>query len=86
MKTSKNMGAIPDHLGIRGIAWIPVDSCADIIIEIIHAPKSLRLDSNSTSAPVFNLVNPTRVTSQTLSPAIQSHFGNGFQIIPFAEC
>ncbi|PYI00449.1 thioester reductase [Aspergillus sclerotiicarbonarius CBS 121057] len=68
--TSKAMGLVPDTLGSRVVDWIPVDTLARIITEIIHARSS---ESNSPSA-VFHLVNPSKTTWESLVPAAREMY------------
>lgn len=66
------MGMLPDSLGAQDtITWIPVDTLADIIVELIFS------DSASTAEPwtVFhNLVSPRSTTWRDLLPAVKSQF------------
>lgn len=82
VETSKNMGVVPELIGNvdRMIDWIPVDSLADIIVDIIHAPKP-----SSAGAPVYNLVNPRTVSFRELAPTFQAHFGPDAKIVSYNE-
>jgi thioester reductase-like protein len=63
--TSKTLGLIPSDL--PDINWIPVDTVADIIVDIIHS-------SSDQDLRVFNIVNPKVVPWGSLVPSIQDWF------------
>ncbi|GLA21562.1 putative NRPS-like protein biosynthetic cluster [Aspergillus niger] len=69
--TSKSTGRIPTSLGSGPVNWIPVDTLATIILELIEARRASQ--SNQRCA-TFNLVNPSAATWSSLIPAVQRHF------------
>ncbi|OJJ56735.1 hypothetical protein ASPSYDRAFT_1182446 [Aspergillus sydowii CBS 593.65] len=81
MKSSISLGQIPSTLGgANEINWIPIDSLAEIVWEIIQ--YRLLLQSESTSA-TFHLVNP-RIVDWT---ALSAHIGQklGLQTIALSS-
>lgn len=80
--TSKSLGKVPDALGLTPIDWIPVDSLAFIMLDLIATRRETQSHSDSRCA-VFNLVNPSVTTWDTLLPAIQAVYP--VQPVPIAE-
>ena len=77
VKTSKNLGLIPDT--IPDINWIPVDTLATIMLELVHYATK-----NSISQ-VYNIVN-SRFTNWTdLVPSIQKHYEPDLKVVTFQE-
>lgn len=72
LKTSKNLGCIPDSM--NQIDWIPVDDLAHIIQEILHCANS---------SGVYNLVNPITVEWMDLVPSIQEHWQSETEVVSF---
>ncbi|KAK5024923.1 hypothetical protein LTS07_008301 [Exophiala sideris] len=68
IQTSKALRMIPEAL--PEVNWIPVDTLADIVVDIIHSPVV-------ESPAIFNLVNPKPVSWASLVPTVQSRFGAG---------
>ncbi|KAF7174064.1 hypothetical protein CNMCM5623_006358 [Aspergillus felis] len=68
--TSARIGKIPTSLGTNEVDWIPVDSLAEIIMEIIHS--RLGTHSSSASAACFHIVNPKKTSWKSLLPFVQS--------------
>ncbi|KNG87110.1 hypothetical protein ANOM_005305 [Aspergillus nomiae NRRL 13137] len=69
--TSRSMGFLPETLGMP-VDWIPVDTLAQIVLEIIQGGNE---NEHSSPARVINLVNPNRSTWATLLPTVQSSIG-----------
>ncbi|KAJ5338907.1 hypothetical protein N7452_005635 [Penicillium brevicompactum] len=69
--TAKTTGQIPRTLGQVPIDWIPVDTLTKIVIEIAN---SRRKDQFQTDAALFNLVNPTLISWESLISTIQKRF------------
>ncbi|BCR86507.1 putative secondary metabolism biosynthetic enzyme [Aspergillus chevalieri] len=80
--TSKSLGKVPDALGSTPIDWIPVDSLASIMLDLISTRRETQSHSDSRCA-VFNLVNPSVTTWDTLLPAIQAVYP--VQPVPITE-
>lgn len=80
--TSKSLGKVPDALGSTPVDWIPVDSLASIMLDLITTRRETQSHNGSRCA-VFNLVNPTVTTWDTLLPAIQAVYP--VQVVPIAE-
>ncbi|KAJ6102213.1 hypothetical protein N7486_004640 [Penicillium sp. IBT 16267x] len=79
--TSKALGKVPNRLGAIAVDWIPVDTLASIMTELVntrHANRSLDLCS------VFHLTNPSTVPWSSLIPAIQEKY-SGVEPIDLAE-
>ncbi|KAL4759228.1 putative NRPS-like enzyme [Aspergillus foveolatus] len=70
LKTSKGLGVVPYSLGGMGVDWIPVDTLATIILEILK----IRLHETQTepNAAFFHLTNPAITPWSSLLPSIQS--------------
>ena len=64
IKTSKALGCVPER--IMAVDWIPVDTLADIILEICHDKHE--------GLGVFNLVNPNVVDWSSLVPAVTGFY------------
>ena len=78
IKTSKSLGILPD--AVNTIDWIPVDSMAQIILDLMHSEYT-----NQTSQ-VFNLSNPRSTEWIWVIPAIiEAWASQGTKIVPFAE-
>jgi thioester reductase-like protein/aryl carrier-like protein len=77
VKTSKNLGLIPDI--IPDINWIPVDTLAIIMLELVH-----HATKNSISQ-VYNIVNPRFATWADLVPSIQKHYEPVLKVVIFQE-
>lgn len=76
MKSSKALGLLPDAMNT--IDWIPVDSMARIVTELVHSERTSR------SSQVFNLANSTASEWIWLVPAIFEAWGaSRTEIVPF---
>ena len=80
VQTSKSLSLIPDSL--PPIDWIPVDSLASIILEIITHPET---HPTYNTAKVYNLVNPHLVPWSTVIPSLQSYLGASAKVVPLAD-
>ncbi|KAL4966920.1 uncharacterized protein BDV14DRAFT_170376 [Aspergillus stella-maris] len=69
VKTSKFIGKIPESLGAFKVDWVPVDSLAKIIIDIVHMRHETEEED---TISVFHLVNPTSVSWETLLDPVNS--------------
>lgn len=78
--TSKALGKVPDTLGSMPVDWIPVDSLASIMLDLIATRRDTAPD---TRCAVFNLVNPSVTSWDTLLPAIEATYS--IQPIPLSE-
>ncbi|EXJ84556.1 hypothetical protein A1O3_05225 [Capronia epimyces CBS 606.96] len=73
IQSSKALGLIPT--GLPDVNWIPVDSLADIVVEIgMPMPIPMPLAQPTDDLQVFNLVNPQPVPWADLVPCIQAWF------------
>lgn len=80
--TSKSLGKVPDTLGSTPVDWIPVDSLASIMLDLITTRRETQSQPDARCA-VFNLVNPSVTTWDTLLPAIQAVYP--VQAVPITE-
>jgi thioester reductase-like protein len=69
--TSKTTGHIPTTLGSAPVDWIPVDTLATIIAELI---QTRRQTQSSTRCTAFNLINPSATSWSSLIPAVQRYY------------
>ncbi|KAF3480832.1 ochratoxin A non-ribosomal peptide synthetase [Arthroderma uncinatum] len=69
--TSKAIGKIPRTLGSMPIDWVPVDTLATIILEIIHSRQTTQVESRCS---VFHLVNPSTTSWECLLPSIHDRY------------
>ncbi|PGH13106.1 hypothetical protein AJ80_06478 [Polytolypa hystricis UAMH7299] len=69
--TSKTLNQLPSTLGSIAVEWIPVDSIAEIITDII---RSRRKTEKELPCAAFHLINPTPAEWESLIPAITKHF------------
>ncbi|RDW80997.1 putative NRPS-like enzyme [Aspergillus mulundensis] len=82
LKTSKGLGAVPDSLGGMNVDWIPVDTLATIILEIL----TTRLQATQSEpkadadATFFHLTNPTKTPWSSLLPSIQASLSASSQV------
>lgn len=83
LASSKHLGKIPADLGpMDTVDWVPVDSLADIIVEllprVVVAPAQNRKSGGPTrKARVFHLANPARTHWATLLPAVKRRLEAG---------
>ncbi|PLB54119.1 NRPS-like enzyme [Aspergillus steynii IBT 23096] len=71
VKTSKSLGKVPDSLGGYEVDWVPVDTLATIIVELLHTRRKQLVD---TLTAFFNLVNPSKAPWASMIPAIQDKY------------
>ncbi|KAJ5085572.1 hypothetical protein N7532_010343 [Penicillium argentinense] len=71
ISTSKAMGKIPNSLGSTAVDWVPVDTLASIMIEIIH---SRHRDQSKSPSAFFHLTNTNKVDWSFLVPTIQQKY------------
>ncbi|KAI9932541.1 hypothetical protein ASPWEDRAFT_144517 [Aspergillus wentii DTO 134E9] len=71
VKTSKAVGAVPDTLGPFSVDWIPVDTLANIITELI---TSRHTSSSNDTCTVFHLANPSITSWESLIPAVEKSY------------
>ncbi|KAF2012923.1 acetyl-CoA synthetase-like protein [Aaosphaeria arxii CBS 175.79] len=69
LKTSKNLGKIPDASLLDNVDWLPVDALATVLLE-------LSLSEDNRALQVYHLVNPKVKSWTDLLPAVQEHIGN----------
>ncbi|OJD14718.1 hypothetical protein AJ78_04973 [Emergomyces pasteurianus Ep9510] len=69
--TSKTIKQLPSSLGAITVDWIPVDTIARIIIDIL---RSRRKTEEEIRCAAFHLVNPSPAPWEALIPAIEKHF------------
>ncbi|EEH09810.1 ochratoxin A non-ribosomal peptide synthetase [Histoplasma capsulatum G186AR] len=69
--TSKTIKQLPSSLGGITVDWIPVDTIAGVIIDII---RSRRQNEEEVRCAAFHLVNPSPAAWESLIPAIEKHF------------
>lgn len=78
VKTSKTLGCVPDSMNT--IDWIPVDTLAQIIREVIHH------DCRKSASQVFNLANPQSANWEDLVSTLQdSTSGQKLKVVSFTE-
>lgn len=78
--TSKSLGKVPETLGSMPVDWIPVDSLASTMLDLVTTRRD---SANDTRCAVFNLVNPSVTSWHTLLPAIQATYP--VEPIPLSE-
>ncbi|KAL4803729.1 hypothetical protein BDV18DRAFT_162739 [Aspergillus unguis] len=78
LKTSGAIGLVPDELGGFGVDWIPVDTLATIILEVLQT----RLTQPNPNA-FFHLTNPVKNSWSSLLPSIQSSLSNPVTPVAF---
>lgn len=71
--TSKSLGLVPETLGSTPVDWIPVDSLASIISDLVSTRRETATGMSARCA-VFNLVNPSVTSWCTLLPAIRDRY------------
>ncbi|KAI9729228.1 MAG: putative NRPS-like protein biosynthetic cluster [Cirrosporium novae-zelandiae] len=74
ISTSKSLGKIPSSLGTMGnenIDWIPVDTLAKIIVDIVHSRQDT---SSQSTAAFFHLANPKISPWASLVQEVRKHF------------
>ncbi|KAJ5650094.1 uncharacterized protein N7484_003817 [Penicillium longicatenatum] len=69
--TSKAMGKIPSRLGAMPVDWVPVDTLASIMTDIIDARHG---DQSELPHAVFHLTNYKTATWSSFIPAIQQKY------------
>ncbi|KAL4979073.1 hypothetical protein BDW66DRAFT_117215 [Aspergillus desertorum] len=72
LKTSKGLGIVPESLGGMAVDWIPVDTLANIILEILTTRLYGTHTGSKADAAFFHLTNPTRTPWSSLLPSILS--------------
>ncbi|KAI9371137.1 hypothetical protein BJX61DRAFT_543936 [Aspergillus egyptiacus] len=80
--TSRSLGKVPDTLGSTPVDWIPVDSLASILLDLVATRRETQSQPDS-RCMVFNLVNPCTTTWDTVLPAIQAVYR--VRPVPIAE-
>ena len=75
LKTSLSLGCIPNELGL--IDWIPVDTLAHIISDLIQKPSAAE------QLTVYNLVNPQKSEWKSLLPVVLDRWG--LKAVAFAD-
>lgn len=78
--TSKSLSKVPETLGSTPVDWIPVDTLASIMLDLIATRRGTAAD---TRGAVFNLVNQSVTSWHTLLPAIQATYP--VQPVPLSE-
>ncbi|EEQ29776.1 putative NRPS-like protein biosynthetic cluster [Microsporum canis] len=68
--TSKTIGKIPRTLGSMPVDWVPVDTLATIILEIVDSRRMTEIESRCS---VFHLVNPSTTSWEHLLTPIHDH-------------
>lgn len=70
--SSKAIGKIPRTLGVQDVVdWVPVDTAAQIIVDIVHSRARTQADQK---LDVFHLVNPETASWEQLVPAVQEYY------------
>ncbi|KAF3899511.1 Non-canonical non-ribosomal peptide synthetase [Trichophyton interdigitale] len=69
--TSKSIAKIPKTLGSMSVDWIPVDTLATIIIEIVESRRTTEAESRCS---VFHLVNPLTTTWESLLTPLHERY------------
>ncbi|KAF9895335.1 hypothetical protein FE257_000239 [Aspergillus nanangensis] len=68
--TSKALGKVPADLGGYDIDWVPVDTLAQIMCELLQG----RRGQADTANAFFHLMNPAKTTWQSIVPAVQKAY------------
>ncbi|KAJ9237119.1 putative nonribosomal peptide synthetase [Paecilomyces variotii] len=69
--TSKTLGKLPRNLGNMPIDWIPVDTLAQITLELVATRRNTQADHR---CAVFHLVNPSAASWTSLIAPVQKHY------------
>ncbi|KAL4954314.1 NRPS-like enzyme [Aspergillus filifer] len=69
--TSKALGKVPSKLGGYGIDWVPVDTLAKIMIELL---ESRIASTDQEKNAFFHTMNPLKTTWSSLVPAVQKEY------------
>ncbi|KAL4938764.1 hypothetical protein BDV06DRAFT_231536 [Aspergillus oleicola] len=71
--TSKALGKAPSTLGGYEIDWVPVDTLAEIMIELLES-RATSTDPEQNGSAIFHLMNPSKTTWTSLVPAVQEAY------------
>ena len=77
LKTSKSLGYFPRN--IPEVDWIPVDTLASIILDIVH------FTTQTTENLTYNIANPQRTTRSSLMNPILQHLGSDIKLVDLSE-
>ncbi|KAJ5992946.1 acetyl-CoA synthetase-like protein [Penicillium sp. IBT 35674x] len=69
--TSKAMGKVPSRLGAMPVDWVPVDTLASIMTDIVHTRHG---DQSDLPHAVFHLTNYKTASWESLIPTIQQEY------------
>ncbi|RYO92480.1 hypothetical protein DL766_000178 [Monosporascus sp. MC13-8B] len=85
VRTSHTLAALPETIPLLNeVDWIPVDSAAQVIVELALDIPADPADPRRRRLALFNVTNPHPVSWETLLPAVRSCLG-GVRIVPFTE-
>ncbi|KAL4966026.1 putative NRPS-like enzyme [Aspergillus stella-maris] len=71
--TSKALGKVPSKLGGYEIDWVPVDTLAKIMIELLESRTTFTNKEQEKNA-FFHPMNPCKTTWSSLVPAVQKEY------------
>ncbi|KEF56727.1 uncharacterized protein A1O9_06917 [Exophiala aquamarina CBS 119918] len=80
IKTSQAIAAVPDTLSYMPVDFVPGDMAASVVVEFAQARQT---SQNESRCEFFHLINPTRVTWESLLPAIHRRFAA--KVVSFTE-
>lgn len=93
--SSKALNLLPDNLeGLGHVDWIPVNTLADVVVELVNHGIRGSNSSNSstherTRTPIYHLVNPSTTAWSELCPVVQrclqSAGGKEVKVVKYAE-
>ncbi|KAI0533535.1 acetyl-CoA synthetase-like protein [Xylaria digitata] len=85
VRTSHILAALPQMIPLLNeVDWIPVDSAAQVIVELALDIPADPADPRRRKLALFNVTNPHPVSWETLLPVVRSCLG-GVRIVPYTE-
>lgn len=63
------------------IDWVPVDTMAEILVELVLVVES----QSEKTMRMFNAINPQICQWEDLLPTVQEHIGNDLPLVSFGE-
>lgn len=77
IKTSQSLGYLPDY--ISGADWIPVDSVAATVLDIVHSVSATTSESST-----YNIVNPHSTQWKSIIETVLQRLGPQVKVIPLS--
>ncbi|MCJ1395201.1 hypothetical protein MMC18_008084 [Xylographa bjoerkii] len=85
--SSKYLGLLPDSFGAHDdITWIPVDTLANIIVELMLSHSHTCGPSRADAWSAFhNLINPNSASWSSLLPVVKDRLGKDVEVVSYAS-